>query len=387
MRVTFNAFPDTLLGRLQSLGSEQNKSLTQLSTGQRIAAPSDDAPAMQRILNLRTEKKQNQQFYRNATDGLERSKVTFSSLEQLKDLLVRSSELAANLSGASSEQEFKAKAAEIDQLIQQGVNLGNTKLRGSYLFSGESTEVLPFQTETENGKIKSVPYNGSSTEAKMHIGEGESMTIAVSATAQENGDVAGILNEMVRLRDAMLASSLEIVSAIRTGDSQQKEFVATEAPPSTNEIKLPLGHDLKTGDKITLSLNSGEGEGLENGTYYVVLIDGNKAKLTKTPGGAPQEITSSITTASKFERVGGLQHMEDTILSSLSRQGTIQYRLETAMKDLETRYEATEQLISKDADIDFAEATVRLNRAQMAYQSAIQSGAMIQRNSLLDYIR
>ena len=387
MRVTFNAFPDTLLGRLQALGSEQNKSLTQLSTGQRIAAPSDDAPAMQRILNLRTEKKQNQQFYRNATDGLERSKVTFSSLEQLKDLLVRSSELAANLSGASSEQEFKAKAAEIDQLIQQGVNLGNTKLRGSYLFSGESTEVLPFQTETENGKIKSVAYNGSSTEAKMHIGEGESMTIAVSATAQENGDVAGILNEMVRLRDAMLASSFEIVSAIRTGDSQQKEFVATEAPPSTNEIKLPLGHDLKTGDKITLSLNSGEGEGLENGTYYVVLIDGNKAKLTKTPGGAPQEITSSITTASKFERVGGLQHMEDTILSSLSRQGTIQYRLETAMKDLETRYEATEQLISKDADIDFAEATVRLNRAQMAYQSAIQSGAMIQRNSLLDYIR
>ena len=387
MRVTFNAFPDTLLGRLQSLGSEQNKSLTQLSTGQRIAAPSDDAPAMQRILNLRTEKKQNQQFYRNATDGLERSKVTFSSLEQLKDLLVRSSELAANLSGASSEQEFKAKAAEIDQLIQQGVNLGNTKLRGSYLFSGESTEVLPFQTETENGKIKSVAYNGSSTEAKMHIGEGESMTIAVSATAQENGDVAGILNEMVRLRDAMLASSFEIVSAIRTGDSQQKEFVATEAPPSTNEIKLPSGHDLKTGDKITLSLNSGEGEGLENGTYYVVLIDGNKAKLTKTPGGAPQEITSSITTASKFERVGGLQHMEDTILSSLSRQGTIQYRLETAMKDLETRYEATEQLISKDADIDFAEATVRLNRAQMAYQSAIQSGAMIQRNSLLDYIR
>jgi flagellin-like hook-associated protein FlgL len=36
MRVTFNTFPDTLLGRLQSLGSEQNKALTQLSTGQRI---------------------------------------------------------------------------------------------------------------------------------------------------------------------------------------------------------------------------------------------------------------------------------------------------------------------------------------------------------------
>ena len=182
MRVTFNAFPDTLLGRLQSLGSEQNKALTQLSTGQRIAAPSDDAPAMQRILNLRTEKKQNQQFYRNATDGLDRSKVTFSTLEQLKDLLVRSSELAANLSGASSDQEYKAKASEIDQLIQQGVNLGNTKLRGSYLFSGQTTETKPFETETTAGRISSVAYKGSKDEAKMHIGEGESMTIDRKST-------------------------------------------------------------------------------------------------------------------------------------------------------------------------------------------------------------
>jgi flagellar hook-associated protein 3 FlgL len=389
MRVTFNAFPDTLLGRLQSLGSEQNKALTQLSTGQRISAPSDDAPAMQRILNLRTEKKQNQQFHRNATDGLERSKVTFSTLEQLKDLLVRSSELAANLSGASSDQEYKAKAAEIDQLIQQGVNLGNTKLRGSYLFSGESTEKIPFVPESQSGKITSVNYQGSDKEALMHIGEGESMTIAVSATAQENGDVAGILNEMIRLRDAMLDYDFEDVSAIRTGENLGGTFAATSAtsvsPSST--INLGVNHGLKTGDKIELNLALGEGAGLESGTYFVNKIDGNKLTLSRTPGGEPVQITSNISSASTFQRIGGLQHMEDTVLSALSRQGTIQYRLETAMRDLEVRYEATEQLISKDADVDFAEATVRLNRSQMAYQAAIQSGAMIQRNSLLDYVR
>lgn len=389
MRVTFNAFPDTLLGRLQSLGSEQNKALTQLSTGQRISAPSDDAPAMQRILNLRTEKKQNQQFHRNATDGLERSKVTFSTLEQLKDLLVRSSELAANLSGASSDQEYKAKAAEIDQLIQQGVNLGNTKLRGSYLFSGESTQKIPFVPESQSGKITSVNYQGSDKEALMHIGEGESMTIAVSATAQENGDVAGILNEMIRLRDAMLDYDFEDVSAIRTGENLGGTFAATSAtsvsPSST--INLGVNHGLKTGDKIELNLALGEGAGLESGTYFVNKIDGNKLTLSRTPGGEPVQITSNISSASTFQRIGGLQHMEDTVLSALSRQGTVQYRLETAMRDLEVRYEATEQLISKDADVDFAEATVRLNRSQMAYQAAIQSGAMIQRNSLLDYVR
>ena len=82
-----------------------------------------------------------------------------------------------------------------------------------------------------------------------------------------------------------------------------------------------------------------------------------------------------------------LADQEDTILSALSRAGTIQYRLETVQKDLELRYESSEKLISTDADVDFAEATVRLNRSQMAYQAAIQSGAKIQNNSLLDYLR
>lgn len=306
MRVTFNAFPDVLLGRLQSLGSEQNKALTQLSTGQRIAAPSDDAPAMQRILNLRTEKKQNHQFHRNATDGLEKSKVTFTSLEQIKDLLVRSSELAAGINGASSEQEYFAKASEIGQLIEQGLNVANTKLRGSYLFAADAPENPAFTaTRDANGKITAIAYSGSPNESAIRIGE--DTVIKVGSSVSENQGIATVLNKLIALRDAM------------------------DAPASATKASTVIGM---------------RGEG-----------------------------------------AGNLDVLESEVLTYLSRAGTVQYRLETVMKDLEVRYEATEQLISKDADIDFAEATVRLNRAQMAYQAAVQSGAMIQRNSLLDYVR
>jgi len=303
MRVTFNTFPDTLLGRLQALGGEQNKALTQLSTGQRIAAPSDDAPAMQRILNLRVEKKQNQQFYRNTVDGLEKSKVTFSSLEQIKNLFVRASELAAGINGVTSEQDFFAKGSEINQLIEQGLNVANTKLRGAYLFSGDQPDIKAFELNTTTQIIE---YKGSASEPSIRIGE--DTEIKVGSTAEENEGVAEILNKLIELRDAMLI-----------------------APTSGTKSEAVLA--LRT--------------------------DANN----------------------------GLDALENKILSSLSRAGTIQYRLEVAMKDLETRYDATEQLISTDADIDFAEATVRLNRSQMAYQAAIQSGGMIQRNSLLDYIR
>jgi flagellar hook-associated protein 3 FlgL len=313
MRVTFNTFPDTLLGRLQSLGGEQNKALTQLSTGQRISAPSDDAPAMQRILNLRTEKKQNQQFYRNATDGLEISKVTFSSLDQIKDLVVRSSELAAGVSGATSEQEYKAKASEINQLIEQGINVANTKLRGNYLFAGNSNSTTPFVEARTGGQITSVTYSGSNAESKIHVGEGESASIVVGSSADENKAIADTLKSLIALRDAM------------------------QATPSA----------------------------------------------TKAQG--VMSLRSNNTTSNTLPKP--LDTIEDTILSALSRAGTIQYRLETVQKDLELRFESSEKLISTDADVDFAEATVRLNRSQMAYQAAIQSGAKIQNNSLLDYLR
>jgi len=304
MRVTFNSFPDTLLGRLQALGNDQNKALVQLSTGQRIAAPSDDAPAMQRILNLRAEKKQGQQYHRNAIDGLEVSKTTFATLDQLSDILTRSSELSANISGITSAQEFKAKASEVTQLIEQGLNVANSKLRGSYLLAGDASgsATAPYaSTRDAEGRITSVTYKGSDSLAEMNISE--SSKISAFSSAAENKDVAGMLNTLIELRSAM------------------------EAADSTEALNV-------------------------------------RRKLTDGTG-----------------------NYEDTLLSSMSRAGSIQYRLEVAMKDLEIRYESTEQLISTDADVDFAEATVRLNRAQMAYQAAIQSGAMIQNNSLLDYIR
>ena len=385
MRVTFNTFPDTLLGRLQSLGGEQNKALTQLSSGQRLAAPSDDAPAMQRILNLRTEKKQNQQFYRNAADGLEKSKVTFASLEQIKDLVVRASELSANINGASSDQEYKAKASEINQLIEQGLNVANTKLRGNYLFSGDSNSTIPFVESRTAGKITAVIYNGSASESQIHIGEGESASIVVGSNADENRAIVDTLNKLIELRDEMSAApsptKIQTILELRA-----KVPVKVPEQTTSGQSVLNLPADLAVGDAITFDFTAGKGAPLQTGQRYYVVAIGTGKGVSMTPGGTAITLTEDIDTASTVSKVR-LDTVEDTILSALSRAGTIQYRLEVASKDLETRYEATENLISKDADIDFAEATVRLNRAQMAYQAAIQSGARIQSNSLLDYIR
>jgi hypothetical protein len=157
MRVTFNSFPDTLLGRLQSLGSEQNKALTQLSTGQRITAPSDDAPAMQRILNLRVEKKQNQQYYRNATDGLEVSKVTFSSRASQRISLFVHPSFQRMLVAQHLNRNIKPKPRKLINLFNKVSMLPQSR-RGSYILAGEASGApdAPFiiDSKTRNGQNK-----------------------------------------------------------------------------------------------------------------------------------------------------------------------------------------------------------------------------------------
>jgi flagellar hook-associated protein 3 FlgL len=79
--------------------------------------------------------------------------------------------------------------------------------------------------------------------------------------------------------------------------------------------------------------------------------------------------------------------IEDLLLSSISRAGAIQYRLQVSQSQSAQRFASQENLIARDADVDFAEATIRLNRAQTAYSAAVQSGAKIASTSLLDFIR
>jgi flagellar hook-associated protein 3 FlgL len=61
-------------------------------------------------------------------------------------------------------------------------------------------------------------------------------------------------------------------------------------------------------------------------------------------------------------------------------------RLSTAATAAETQQTSFTQLISNDADADLAQTITSLSQAQYAYQAALQSGAAILKQSLLDYL-
>jgi flagellar hook-associated protein 3 FlgL len=82
-----------------------------------------------------------------------------------------------------------------------------------------------------------------------------------------------------------------------------------------------------------------------------------------------------------------LKDDEENFIYHLAANGVMQARLDTANSLARTRLEGVEKLVSQEADADLAQTLVRLNTTQTAYMAALQTGGMVLRQSLLDYLR
>ena len=82
-----------------------------------------------------------------------------------------------------------------------------------------------------------------------------------------------------------------------------------------------------------------------------------------------------------------LQNDENNIIYQISNNGAVQTRLDAAASSASDRSLSLEGSISKVADADLTQTMVQLSQTQNAYQAALQSGAMVMRTSLLDYLQ
>lgn len=81
-----------------------------------------------------------------------------------------------------------------------------------------------------------------------------------------------------------------------------------------------------------------------------------------------------------------LEASEDQLIFALSRQGSIQMRIEFDLNLNKQRFTDLEENISAEADVDIAQTVVRLTQIQNAYQASLKSAGQVLNRSLLDFI-
>ncbi len=153
-----------LQGNLARLAAAQS----QVSTGKRFEAMSEDPLAGIQVLGADQGLRAIAQYRRNSTAAQTRIDAEESILGQVTDLLTRAKELAIQEGTASSTPQTRAMVkSEIDQILGQVIALGNTQVGNEYIFAGHQTGTVPFDTTGT--------YFGDAGQRMIEVGQGYTM--------------------------------------------------------------------------------------------------------------------------------------------------------------------------------------------------------------------
>ncbi len=202
MRIASNTIQDNIVRQIQQLGVQSAKLQTQVASGQRVTQADEDPAAAGRVLNQQSELRRVDQFGRNATRALEITTATYAGLNSIKDISDRAGELATLGRSPTSPDALKAYSAEVNQLIEQLVQVGNTRLGNDYIFAGTAVDAPPYSvTRDASGNVTAASYDGDTNQATIPLSEIAS--ISPFATGATNQGVRDLLNHLVSLRDAL----------------------------------------------------------------------------------------------------------------------------------------------------------------------------------------
>ncbi|MBN2307529.1 MAG: flagellar hook-associated protein FlgL [Candidatus Hydrogenedentes bacterium] len=206
MRVTQQILVNRVLSNIRS---QQNTILdlqTQLATGLRVNAPSDDPIDARRAINTRTTIATNQQYIDNISNTSAFLEEAATSVQTISDLLMRVRELTIQgANGTNAQEQLDSIAEEVNQLLETLLVTANHQTAGRYIFGGTRTLAEPFvATRDTDGSITAVSYEGNSEHIQVVIGAG------VTVDTNEPGDAVfmdnvDLFQMLIDIRDNLLA--------------------------------------------------------------------------------------------------------------------------------------------------------------------------------------
>jgi flagellar hook-associated protein 3 FlgL len=226
MRIAGTSYTQSMTSQINVLAARQFKLQNQATTGQSIQAPEDDPAGMAQALGLQAESSNVAQYAENISTLQNRAALVGNALQQLKTITDRRSELATQSDSLSSPDQLQANASETTQLIQQAVQVMNSKDGDQYLFGGTTSGQPPFVATTDaNGNVTGVTYQGNTSVTENEIGQNSTVTVDVPGENNSGSGPRGLIgdsrygadlfNHMISLQNHLLAGD---TAAINTTD-------------------------------------------------------------------------------------------------------------------------------------------------------------------------
>lgn len=240
VRVTQNMLNSNMLRNLHNSMRNMDKLQQQLSSGSKIAKPSDDPVVAARGMFYRSSLMENEQYKRNVDEVKSWMDMTDSTLDEVGNVMKRLKELLIySGDGAISPADLQSMSSEVQELKAHLGTLANQQINGKYIFSGTDTNKAPYDPSANGGKGDFV--NTNSSPIKLEVSQNVFVTSNINA--QNVFNFPDNANNIFKLLDNIITELSNGNSAsqfIADMDQQYDKLLAERASlgASVNRVEL-----------------------------------------------------------------------------------------------------------------------------------------------------
>ena len=404
MRISTGQMSTTAINALLQRQVELSKTQLQVATGKKAITPSDDPVGSAASLSLQQTKSVTERYQRNADAASARLSIEDTALGSLSDQIQRIRELAIQgNSGTLNDDNRKSIAAELKQLLQGLVQVGNTKdNNGDYLFSGGLGNTTPF-VQTGSGNYQ---YQGDDGQRLLQVGPTQYVADADPGSAVftdiRNGNgVVSVTDATTNTGSAHTINSSVVDKTAYADHGYQIDFVDnagtmqyTVTDTTSGAVVVPATNYVAGGaisfDGLSISFDGNPA----NGDSFTVapsqrqnlfdtvknIVDALEAD-TSLPGGTAR-LNNAV-----FRGLGDLDRAHNSILNVRAKVGARMNTIEHNTNANDNMVLQIDKTLTKLTDVDLASAIADMNLQMTSLQAAQQSYTQIQGLSLFNYIR
>lgn len=249
IRVTQNMLNSHMLRNLSNSMGSMDKYQEQLSSGRKIARPSDDPVVATRGMYYRSALIENGQFQRNVNEATSWMELADNSIDEQQSIMKRVNELAVYSGNvALNKDSLRAIAEEIDQIREQMGNLANQTVGGRYIFAGTDTQNPPY--DSEQGKFVS----DNNAEIRLEMSKSVFLPINVSGQALFNYPAKdkNIFNLLDKI-SSQLKEGKDVTDYITDIQQQEDNLSAQRASLGARVNRIQLIDDRLGTEEVSLN--------------------------------------------------------------------------------------------------------------------------------------
>lgn len=341
MRVTQNTNFQVLHDSLNRSKARMEQYQKEASTMKKLNQPSDDPVGATKILEIRTDKVNHEQFQTNSKLAQAFLNNTDSVLEELSEIVVRAKEIAVGQSSGASTSEASriGVAEEVGQLYLQAVSAANRRIGDRYLFGGFKTDKPPVDGEGR------------------YVGDDGQMMVEVT-------------------RDVFVTMNIPGIEAFNTKPESSRDAarIREARAQAREEGRAPASANANAAGELDGWSQEGQEFDADNINLFQELKGLRIALLT----GDIEAIRSTL------ERFDG---MHERIVAMRAKVGARVMGLENTLRALERHDVTNAHLSSSIEDADMVKVMSDLAKEETVFRSALQSSQRLVQPTLMDFLR